>query len=100
MPLASHLHSLIGFGNSLSSVQARAITQQARSPAIRVYAASPDQAVSDSAADSNLESVTSEAPSNGSSNGTGHASPQSATEGNRCAASAWQLLSRLQPAAV
>ena len=90
------LAQLQRFGNFLLPVQARAITQQARSPVIRVYAASPDQTISDSAADSNLESVTSEAPSNGSSNGSGHASPQSATEGNGCAVDAWQRLSELR----
>lgn len=74
-------------------VQARAITQQARSPVIRVYATSPDQAVSDSTAGSDLGSVTSEAHSNGTSNGTGHSSPQSTTEDTRCAINAWQLLS-------
>ena len=90
------LAQLKRFGNFLLPVQARAITQQARSPVIRVYAASPDQTISDSAADSSLESVTSEAPSDGSSNGSGHASPQSATEGNGCAVDAWQRLSELR----
>ena len=82
MPPVLHLHSLPDVETSLFFVQARAITQQARSPVIRVYAASPDQAISDSTADSNAGSVTSEGP-NGTSNGTGHSSPQSAAEDNR-----------------
>lgn len=74
----------------LFSLQARAVTQQARSPVIRINAANPDQITSDSTADSASPVVTSEAHS--SANGNGHLSPQNSTEGNGCVASLFDAL--------
>ena len=74
------IHAKVSSTNLTPSVQARAATQQTRSPVTRLNATSQDQTLSDSTADSSSSAVRSEPPANGSSNG--HLSPQEGSESN------------------